>query len=304
MIPFIVFFPSYVWLILCTTIVFYFNVFGRVDFNKSSLDLLLEYVPFYIAGLIYFIGVTRFSQSKKSFHSSISVILPVYNESDNVDNIIASLQNQTQQPHEVIVVDAGSEDGTVEQFKKKSNFTILHSPEKGRGNQINYGFRQATGKIIFVMHADMTLEKVVLEKIASAMSRDDRLVGGCVGATFTKSNFKFRLIKFLNQLRVKSCGISFGDQGQFFYRKLALKEKWVQPIPLMEDVELAVRMYSKGKTTILDGGILVSTRRWDALHSWRNTWQVITLLAHYLVLRKYRNNIDMNKFYQRYYGKK
>ena len=302
-IPFIVFFPSYAWLILCTTIVFYFNVFGREDFGKSTIDVLMEYIPFYLAGIFYFISVTRYKKNykntKKDF--TISVVLPTYNESENVDNVIQSLQKQIRQPTEVIVIDGGSNDDTIKQFKEKTNYTLLKSPEKGRGNQIYYGCQNASSEIIFIMHADMMLQDTVIDKIHTAMCNEDRLVGGCVGATFSKKKLKFSIIKFLNQFRVKSSGISFGDQGQFFYRELALKEEWVQPIPLMEDVELSIRMHSKGKTTILDGGIIASTRRWDRKQVWGNAWQVIFLLANYLFLRKFQKKVDVAKFYRRYY---
>ncbi|WDE98455.1 glycosyltransferase [Lentisphaera profundi] len=232
---------------------------------------------------------------------SISIVIPALNEAANISNICACLKAQTYAAVEVIIVDGGSTDKTQELFEKEG-MRVLSGP-RGRGNQIHLGSLKAKGDIIFVMHADMTLDSQVLEKIASAFSKDDLLIGGCVGSAFDQDFFKFRFLSWLNNLRITLTGISFGDQGQFFLRQRGLDESWIQAIPLMEDVELALRMKAAGKTIQLNGGIIASTRRWQHRSVLFNAIYVSYLLSKYLFLRRFKKDFSVEKFYESYYKK-
>ena len=98
-------------------------------------------------------------------------------------------------------------------------------------------------------------------------------------------------------------GISFGDQGQFLRREIALKKECLPEIPLMEDVEISLRLKKIGKTRMLDGGIIASTRRWDKRNVWTNAFQVMLLLSKYLWMRRFKKNFCTESFYQAYYKK-
>ena len=302
-VPFLVLYPNKAWLLLCMTSVVYYNVMTRADFGHSLRDSLIEYVPFYLLLAWSFFRFTKARKSKSYDEKSVSVIVPVWNEEKNIPTMLKQLHEQTQKPLEIIAVDGASTDKSFELLKKESDVTLLRS-ERGRGNQIARGLEEASGDVVFIMHADMGLEKDVLSKISRVLSADQYLVGGCVGARFNSPLFKYRVIRFLNVLRVKLGGISFGDQGQFFLREKALEEGWFPKQPLMEDIELALRMHSSGKTTILDGGIIASTRRWENKKVSDNAWHVIRLLAEYLVLRKFKGEANTEKMYESYYERK
>ena len=302
-IPFLVLYPSKAWLILCMTSVAYYNVATRADFGHSLRDSLIEYLPFYIV-LIW--GFCKFNKSQTvgdEAAKDISVIVPIWNEEKNIPMILQELRKQTVQPFEIIAVDGASEDKSYEILSKESDVTLLRS-ERGRGNQIAKALEQASAEVVFIMHADMRLDKDVLEKISSALNNDAYLIGGCVGARFDSPLFKYKVIRFLNILRVKLGGISFGDQGQFFLREKALEGDCFPRQPLMEDIELSLRMHSSGKTAMLNGGIIASTRRWEDKNVTGNAWHVIRLLGEYLFVRKFKGQANTEKMYESYYTQK
>ena len=93
----------------------------------------------------------------------LSIIIPVYNEYDNIDNVIRSIK-AVRLPSEIsetelILVDDGSSDGTAEKLEKyKSDKTIVvHSSEKnsGKGAATRTGITYVTGDIVLIQDADM-----------------------------------------------------------------------------------------------------------------------------------------------------
>jgi len=82
----------------------------------------------------------------------ISIIIPTINESEHIEPTLTCLQPFRQQGHEVIVVDGGSQDATVELAKRRADKVIQTTP--GRAQQMNVGASHATGDILWFIHAD------------------------------------------------------------------------------------------------------------------------------------------------------
>ena len=95
----------------------------------------------------------------KSF-MDISVIIPTFNEQDEIGRLIASLQQQSGLQLEILVVDGGSSDATVE-ISKSYRANVLISPSKGRGAQMNYAAKFARSRLLLFLHADSYLESSV-----------------------------------------------------------------------------------------------------------------------------------------------
>ncbi|MFO0435967.1 MAG: glycosyltransferase, partial [Sphingobacteriaceae bacterium] len=84
----------------------------------------------------------------------ISVIIPTFNEAERIGNLIDYLiLNKTNSDVEIIVVDGGSDDKTVEIANSK-NVKVELVKEKGRANQMNQGAAIASGDIFYFVHAD------------------------------------------------------------------------------------------------------------------------------------------------------
>lgn len=89
---------------------------------------------------------------------NLSVIIPVYNEAKNIEEILSRVQAQ-QLAHEVIVVDDGSQDGTRDILKKldgKENINvILQEKNQGKGAAVVAGMKAAKGDVLLIQDADL-----------------------------------------------------------------------------------------------------------------------------------------------------
>lgn len=94
---------------------------------------------------------------------SISVIIPTYNGAHKIINALASLEDQTLVPDEVIVVVDGSTDDTVERLKQRAfnfpSFQIIEQKNGGRSKSRNRGALEAAGSLLIFLDDDMVAGK-------------------------------------------------------------------------------------------------------------------------------------------------
>ncbi|NJC95898.1 MAG: glycosyl transferase [Anaerolineales bacterium] len=89
---------------------------------------------------------------------NLSVIIPVYNEAKNIEEIVKRVQ-ATKLPHEIVIVDDGSRDGTREILQKldrrKKVRVVLHEMNQGKGAAVVTGMRAAKGDVLLIQDADL-----------------------------------------------------------------------------------------------------------------------------------------------------
>lgn len=88
----------------------------------------------------------------------VSVVIPVYNEEKYLSHCLSSLTEQTYRETEVIVVDDGSTDSSVE-IAREFKTRIISQPHKGAGRARNTGAAAALGEILVFADADMRYDK-------------------------------------------------------------------------------------------------------------------------------------------------
>lgn len=102
----------------------------------------------------------------------ISVIIPVYNSEEYLEECINSILNQTFKDIEVICVDDGSTDSSLillSSFAKKdSRVHVYHQENQGGGNARNFALTKAVGKYIYFMDSDDILYEQALERCYNA----------------------------------------------------------------------------------------------------------------------------------------
>ena len=97
--------------------------------------------------------------------------MPSLNVGEYIDECISSVTNQTLKEIEIICIDAGSTDNTLDilkkHAKKDSRITILNSNEKSYGHQVNMGLERAKGEYISIIETDDFIDENMLEALYS-----------------------------------------------------------------------------------------------------------------------------------------
>lgn len=94
----------------------------------------------------------------------VSVIIPVYNEEQSIGDCVLSLDQQSFSPLEIIVVDDGSTDNSVN-VCKDAGIEVYLQDHRGPGAARNLGARNARGNILVLIDADMTFAPNYIEKL-------------------------------------------------------------------------------------------------------------------------------------------
>ena len=88
----------------------------------------------------------------------VSVVLPTLNEAGTILDAVNSIHANLRYPHEIIVVDSNSTDGTIEIVQKTGFCRLIIEPTRGYGVALKTGIRNAKGNIIIMVDADGTYE--------------------------------------------------------------------------------------------------------------------------------------------------
>ena len=109
-----------------------------------------------------------------------SIIIPTLNEENYIENIISSLEKQTYKNFEVIIVDNGSKDRTVEIIKKIQKKSLLKiilvfCKQRGISYARNYGVKYAKGEYIVFFDADGVVSKNYLKNANNILIRNRNL---------------------------------------------------------------------------------------------------------------------------------
>lgn len=109
----------------------------------------------------------------------VSLVIPIKNESDSLENLVKSIEAQTLQPDEVILVDGGSIDNTIqiaEQIiSKKPNFKLIKTPKALPGKGRNIGAENARNDWIAFTDAGIRLSQDWLEKLAEKVGEKQEI---------------------------------------------------------------------------------------------------------------------------------
>lgn len=126
-----------------------------------------------------FIPMAVFSKYKENLvpepkvWPTISVLVPAYNEEKVISNTIEGLIETKYPKKEIIVIDDGSKDKTLQiALQYKNRVKVLHKENGGKASALNYGLNYAKGEIIVVVDADTILGRHSLKEIVKGFSID------------------------------------------------------------------------------------------------------------------------------------
>jgi len=207
---------------------------------------------------------------------TVSVIIPTLQEEAYIEKTLTNLKKVTT-PIEVIVVDGGSRDKTVEIARRFTN-KVYSIKKRGISAGRNYGAKHANGDILVFLDSDIIFPPDFVEKTQRVF--EDATV---VGATCSIMPSRFRLdatffFYFYNKLLRMFIRIKPHSRGEFFaVRKSAFMrvKGFDENMPCLEDHDLANRLSKLGRFVFIsDLTMYESLRRMQKLGFWRvmGTW--------------------------------
>lgn len=169
---------------------------------------------------------------------------------------------------EVLVVDSGSHDGTV-QLAQSLGVRVLSAPT-GRAAQMNAGAKVAVGDILLFLHADTLLPAHFDAMIRGALSNNSKgnavkrktPVAGAFQLGINASLPGLRLVESGVHWRSRWLQMPYGDQAIFLKQSIFHQLGGFPELPIMEDFELMRRLKRLGRIVIIPKPVLTSGRRW------------------------------------------
>src|SRR5690242_17441602 len=142
----------------------------------------------------------------------ISIIIPTYNEEGQIGKTLRHLFScpGMEWVTEIIVADGGSVDNTLREAATAGAQGVI-SPGKGRAMQMNYGAAEATGSILYFLHADSLPPADFIGCILRSIEKGND--GGCFRLRFDCGHRFLRAVAWFT--RFNSGLIRFGDQSLF-----------------------------------------------------------------------------------------
>jgi rSAM/selenodomain-associated transferase 2 len=186
----------------------------------------------------------------------VSIIIPVLNEEKAIPALMNNLAAQ-EGKCEIIIVDGGSTDQSLEICKNYNNLTVITS-EKGRADQMNKGAEIAGGDVLLFLHADTLLPPGGIGAIEAAMVEEET-VGGSFYLKFDMENLAFRFFSVFT--RINSAYLTYGDQGIFIKKSVFEEIGAFKQLPILEDFEIQKRLRKKGRFIKLPLPVTTSARR-------------------------------------------
>lgn len=182
----------------------------------------------------------------------VSIVVPLLNESAVVPELIEHLQGLN--TAQIIIVDGGSDDNTVELLKQAGLMVVISVA--GRANQMNAGAKHASESMLVFLHADTRLPANYRSEIAKAE------VWGRFDVQFDSVSRAMSVIAFFMNWRSRLSAVATGDQAIFVDAAVFDSIGGFPDMPIMEDVALCKRLRQLHAPYSSKAKVTTSARRW------------------------------------------
>ncbi|SKB88502.1 glycosyltransferase [Daejeonella lutea] len=204
-----------------------------------------------------------------------SIIIPLYNRPQEIDELLYTLTKQTYLQFEVLVIEDGSVNGAkdiVKSYSEKLDISYYFKDNEGQGFTRNYGFARAKGDYFVVFDSDCLIPEDYLETVKDFLLEHQLdAYGGPDGAHSSFTPIQ-KAISYSMTSPFTTGGIRGNKKhiGQFHPRSFNMgisREVWERTggyilTRLGEDIEFSIRIQSLGfKIGLIPGAIVYHKRR-------------------------------------------
>ncbi len=197
------------------------------------------------------------------------MIVPAYREGEEA-GLLIHLLSRHPLVFEVVVSAFDCSPSFYRVLKRITKIKQVEAPKRGRGAQMNFGAAASKGDLLLFLHADSYPELGGLEEMAGTLRRG-AWVGGAFRLKFNRRDWRYRLKAWGANLRSKTLGMPYGDQGYFVRREVFEKLGGYKNLPLFEDVDFFDRLKKEKPWVLLSSAVVTSARRWEKQGYWKAT---------------------------------
>ena len=206
----------------------------------------------------------------------VSIIIPVYRDADA---LARTLESTDFGDAELIVV-AAEGDASLAGLRASRPDLAWVSSTRGRARQMNAGAAIARGDWLLFLHADTRLPRE-WPRVVERANTDARVSCGCFRFALDSAAPAARLIEIGVRLRVRVFALPYGDQALFVRREAFARLGGYSDVPIMEDVDLVLRLRETGRLYVASEEAVTSARRWEEDGWLRRTARHLSLIVRY-----------------------
>jgi rSAM/selenodomain-associated transferase 2 len=188
----------------------------------------------------------------------LTIVVPVLDEASIIVAALEALAPLRARGAEIIVVDGGSHDPTVQLARPYADRVI--STPRGRGAPLNAGAAVGSGDALLFLHADTMLPNNADRLIEAALARR---AWGRFDLRITGRHPLLAVIARMINWRSRASGIATGDQAIFVTREAFLAVGGFPDLPLMEDIAISRRLKRLCRPFCIATPVITSGRRWE-----------------------------------------
>ncbi len=226
--------------------------------------------------------------------SKISIIIPTINEANNLPLLLSDLSS-IQKDGEIIIVDCGSEDKTID-IANIYGAKVFISKERNRGLQLDIGAKNSKGEWLIFLHADTRLPHDWFKKINSFLKGNKNIIY-YFEFKINHKKIIYRVLEILVNIRSKFFKQPYGDQGLIIHRTIYFKNNGFRSLPLMEDVDFLMRLNQKKDLKQLNFPIFISSRKWERTNIF------LQAIKNWHFRRRWLKGESLKSIYSDYYKK-
>ncbi len=227
---------------------------------------------------------------------SLSIIIPTINEAQTLPLLLADL-NLLSCDFEIIVADGGSSDLT-RLIAKLNGVKFIRTQKQNRGLQIHSGAIESAGEWLFFLHSDSRLNKRWHEKVKNLIKDPiNKKYAWFFDYKISKKGLQWLALEMAVFIRSRFLHRPYGDQGLLMSRELYFRTGGYKPMPIMEDLDLILRIQKMTKIFSLKISIETSARKYLNKN-------IIKVAAKNAFLKnEWRKGLDIYDIAKKYYSK-